>query len=239
MKTFKSDLSNKEFPISEKISGRTIRRSILHLIQNDNPQFTVDNYLSSKEVNDYRERAISNYLTKEIGELSELEKTVLSSVTDNTLLTEKIDAEDHQVLTVGQRIADKVATFGGSWKFIISFGVFITLWIVGNIYFLFAKVFDPYPFILLNLILSCLAALQAPVIMMSQNRQEEKDRERSKQDYMINLKSELEIRALHEKIDHFIMDQQQELLELQKMQIEMMTDILNHVKNKAQQLPTK
>ena len=89
----------------------------------------------------------------------------------------------------------------------------------------------------MNLILSCLAALQAPVIMMSQNWQEEKDRERSKQDYMINLKSELEIRALHEKIDHFIMDQQQELLELQKMQIEMMTDILDNVKNKSQQPP--
>lgn len=230
MKTFKSDLSNKEFPISEKISGRTIRHSILSLVQKDNPQFSSESYLASSELNHYREQAISNYLTKEIGELSELEKTVLSSVTDNSLLTENIEAEGQQILTTGQRIADKVASFGGSWKFIISFGVFITLWIIGNVYFLFVKVFDPYPFILLNLILSCLAALQAPVIMMSQNRQEEKDRERSKQDYMINLKSELEIRALHEKIDHFIMDQQQELLELQKTQIEMMNDILKHVR---------
>ncbi len=229
MATFHSDLSNKEFPIAEKIAGRTVRRSIFNLIQKDNPKFSLDSFLSIHELNDYREQAISNYLTKEIGELSELEKTVLTSVTDNSLLTEQIDTEDHQLLTTGQRIADKVASFGGSWKFIISFGVFIAIWITGNIYFLFAKVFDPYPFILLNLILSCLAALQAPVIMMSQNRQEEKDRDRARKDYMINLKSELEIRALHEKIDHFIMDQQQELLELQKTQIEMMNDILKHL----------
>lgn len=144
-------------------------------------------------------------------------------------MTDKIDGEEGQILTVGQRVADKVATFGGSWTFIISFGVFILIWITANVVWLANKSFDPYPFILLNLILSCLAALQAPVIMMSQNRQEEKDRERAKKDYMINLKSELEIRTLHEKIDHFIMDQQQELLELQKVQIEMMTNILKRV----------
>ena len=101
-----------------------------------------------------------------------------------------------------------------------------------NVFWLINKGFDPYPFILLNLILSCLAALQAPVIMMSQNRQEEKDRERGKKDYMINLKSELEIRSLHEKMDHFIIDQQQELLEIQKEQIEMMNDILAQVGKK-------
>lgn len=229
MKTFFSDLSHKEFPILEKISASSIRHSILALIQKDHPQFTLESFLTVDELNDYRERAISNYLTKEIGQLSELERTVLTSVSDNSILTEQIDTEDQQVLTTGQKIADKVASFGGSWKFIISFGVFICIWILGNVYFLFSKVFDPYPFILLNLILSCLAALQAPVIMMSQNRQEEKDRDRARKDYMINLKSELEIRALHEKIDHFIMDQQQELLELQKTQIEMMNDILKHV----------
>tara|TARA_R110001592_G_scaffold45699_1_gene145975 strand:- start:1816 stop:2109 length:294 start_codon:yes stop_codon:yes gene_type:complete len=91
------------------------------------------------------------------------------------------------------------------------------------------KGFDPYTFILLNLILSCLAALQAPVIMMSQNRQEEKDRERSEQDYMINLKSELEIRILHEKIDHLIIHQQQELLTIQQVQVEMLEDIMKQI----------
>ena len=130
---------------------------------------------------------------------------------------------------MGQRLADKIASFGGSWKFIIIFGLFILSWITSNIIFLVNKGFDPYPFILLNLILSCVAALQAPVIMMSQNRQEEKDRERAKQDYMINLKSELEIRMLHEKIDHLIIHQQQELLNIQQVQVEMMEDIMKQI----------
>ncbi|SDB85768.1 DUF1003 domain-containing protein [Williamwhitmania taraxaci] len=232
MTSFRSDLSNKEFPISEKISAKVIRHSILNLIQKDNPHFSHDSFLSVSELNHYKGKAISDYLVREVGELSELEKTVLTSMTDNTTLSDKIDGDDQQTFTIGQRIADKVASFGGSWKFIISFGVFIFIWITANILWLFNKGFDPYPFILLNLILSCLAALQAPVIMMSQNRQEEKDRDRSKKDYMINLKSELEIRSLHEKVDHFIMDQQQELLEMQKNQIELLNDILKRVEIK-------
>jgi uncharacterized membrane protein len=232
MKTFRSDISNREFPISERVSAKIIRHSILNLIQKDYPQFSHESYLSLSELNNYREKAISDYLVKEIGDLSELEKTVLISLTNNKTITDKIEGDEKQILTYGQRIADKVASFGGSWTFIISFGVFILIWISINVFWLVNKGFDPYPFILLNLILSCLAALQAPVIMMSQNRQEEKDRDRSKKDYMINLKSELEIRTLHEKIDHFIMDQQQELLELQKVQIEMMNDILKQVEMK-------
>jgi uncharacterized membrane protein len=232
MKTFHSDISNKEFPVSEKVSAKSIRHSVLALIQKEHPQFSHESYLSLSELNYFKEKTISDYLVKEVGELSELEKTVLNSMNKNETLTDKIDGEEENVLTTGQRIADKVASFGGSWKFIILFGVFILIWITVNIYWLVNKGFDPYPFILLNLILSCLAALQAPVIMMSQNRQEEKDRDRSKKDYMINLKSELEIRTLHEKIDHFIMDQQQELLELQKVQIEMMNDILKQVEKK-------
>ena len=232
VETFQSDLSNMEFPISDKISGKTIRHSILKLIQKDNPQFSHKSYLSRSELNLYREKYITEYLIKEIGELTELEKTVLASLTSNTTLADKIEGEDQQILTTGQKIADKVASFGGSWTFIISFGVFIFIWITINVFWLINKNFDPYPFILLNLILSCLASLQAPVIMMSQNRQKEKDRQRAKNDYMINLKSELEIRTLHEKIDHFIIDQQQELLEIQKVQVEMMADILRQIEKK-------
>jgi len=146
----------------------------------------------------------------------------------DAVLTRTVE-EDNTKYTFGQIVADKVATFGGSWTFIIFFSVFIAIWIGANIYFLHNKGFDPYPFILLNLILSCLAALQAPVIMMSQNRQEEKDRARAKKDYMINLKSELEIRLLHEKLDHLIQHQQQELIEIQQVQIEMMDDILSRI----------
>jgi uncharacterized membrane protein len=232
MKTFQSSISGNEFPVSEKVSAKTIRHSILSLIRKDYPQFSDEGNISLEELNLYRNKNITEYLSREIGELTELEKTVLDSMNSNTTLADKIDTEDEKVLTTGQRIADKVATFGGSWTFIISFGVFIFIWITLNVYWFLNKGFDPYPFILLNLILSCIAALQAPVIMMSQNRQEEKDRDRAKKDYMINLKSELEVRTLHEKIDHFVMDQQMELFELQKVQIEMMQDILKQMEKK-------
>jgi len=231
METFISDISNNEFPISDRVSGKAIRKSILDLIQKYYPQFTTDKFLSVSELIYYREKYVENFLVNQIGELSELEKSVLTSLKDNTTLTDKIDDEDKQIMTFGQRIADKVAFFGGSWTFIISFGLFLLIWISLNIIWLANKAFDPYPFILLNLILSSLAAIQAPVIMMSQNRQEEKDRERAKKDYMVNLKSELEIRMLHEKIDHLIIYQQQEVLEVHKVQIEIINDILKRIEN--------
>lgn len=227
--TFTSDISKKEFPIADKISAKTIRNPILALIQNDYPDFDEDKFLAIGELNMYREKYISNYLLVEIGELSNLETKVIGSLNEDKSLVSTVE-DEIGIRTIGQKVADKVASFGGSWKFIIFFGVFILLWILANIYILMNKGFDPYPFILLNLILSCLAALQAPVIMMSQNRQEEKDRERAKKDYMINLKSELEIRMLHEKLDHLIMHQQEELIEIQKVQIEMMNDILTRIK---------
>lgn len=228
MKTFKSQLSGKEYTISERISGEIVRDSILALIQKDYPAFTANQYLSVSELNFYREKYISDYLQQQVGELTALEKTVLETITEHDTLADKVD-EDSAVLTFGQRVADKVATFGGSWTFILSFGGFLFIWIGCNVLFLHNRGFDPYPFILLNLLLSCLAALQAPIIMMSQNRQEEKDRERSKKDYMVNLKSELELRILHEKLDHLIMHQQQQLLQIQKIQIDMMNDILRQV----------
>jgi uncharacterized membrane protein len=226
--TFSSDLTHKEFSISNRVSGKTIRNPIMALIKEDYPDFNSEQFLSVSELNLYREKYISGFLLKEIGELSEIESKLLADFDEEKSLVSQVE-DEIELRTYGQIVADKVADFGGSWKFIILFGVFILIWICVNIYFLTNKGFDPYPFILLNLILSCLAALQAPVIMMSQNRQEEKDRERGKKDYMINLKSELEIRMLHEKLDHLIMHQQEELIEIQKIQIEMMNDILSRI----------
>lgn len=228
METFISDLSKKEFPKLERVSAKTIRPAILSIMTTEHPDFTTKAHCSISELNVYRQKYIQDYLLKEVGELSELEDTVLNSLKKKETLVDKIE-DPEEKSTLGQRLADKVASFGGSWTFILSFGSFLFVWIVINTLLLLKKPFDPYPFILLNLILSSLAALQAPVIMMSQNRQEEKDRERSKKDYMINLKSELEIRMLHEKLDHLIIHQQHELLEIQKVQIEMMNDILNRL----------
>lgn len=231
MKTFVSDISGKEFPERERISGKLVRTPILDVIKQENPEFDENCSLAMSELNHYREQYIANFLVKEMGDLSVMENRVLEALKNKTLLTDKLEDEMQQ-LTFGQRIADRVATFGGSWTFIISFMCFLLLWIAVNVAFLANKGFDPYPFILLNLILSCIAALQAPVIMMSQNRQEEKDRERAKNDYLVNLKSELEVRMLHEKIDHLILHQEQALIEIQRVQIDMMNDILARLEKK-------
>ncbi len=227
--TFVSAISGLEFPEKEKVCGDIIRVPLLNLIREEHPKFKTKEFIANSELNVYREKYISKFLQSEVGELTDLHKNVIKSLNEDKSFVSKVEDEvDNR--TFGQVIADKVADFGGSWTFIISFFIFILIWISSNVYILLNKGFDPYPFILLNLILSCLAALQAPVIMMSQNRQEEKDRERAKKDYMINLKSELEIRMLDEKLDHLIMHQQQELIEIQKVQIEMMNDILERIK---------
>lgn len=229
MSTFRSDLSGKEFPENEKISAKNLRQSLLHFINKTHPNFSKSCFLSIEEMNEYREKYISEFLNKKLGNLTEVEKQVIQSVSKNTMISTEVE-EDEKEITFGQKLADKVAEFGGSWGFIIFFMSFLVAWILLNVFWLSNHGFDPYPFILLNLILSCIAAIQAPVIMMSQNRQEEKDRERSKKDYKINLKSELEIRELHEKIDHLIIHYQQDLLEIQKTQIDLLENILHNVK---------
>lgn len=130
--------------------------------------------------------------------------------------------------TVGEKAADVVADFGGSWAFIGIFFAVLVVWMAFNIWAATREVFDPYPFILLNLVLSCLAAIQAPIIMMSQKRQEAKDRLRSENDYRVNLKAELEIRHLHEKMDHLINRQWERLAEIQQIQLEIMQDMTQH-----------
>jgi len=226
MKTFISDISKKEFPVSQMAMGHTIIHPLLEKIQQDYPDFGEGNLLSISELNHYRQLYLEECLVSENGQLSELENNVISSIKDQSTITEKID-DDQPVSTFGQRLSDKIAKFGGSWAFIIFFMSFILFWILINLIWLTGKGFDPYPFILLNLILSCIAAMQAPVIMMSQNRQEEKDRQRARNDYMINLKSELEIRMLHQKIDHLVMHQQKELMEIQKIQVDMLNEIMS------------
>ncbi|MCH5720891.1 DUF1003 domain-containing protein [Niabella hibiscisoli] len=204
MKTFRSDVSGKEFPVAEKVAGSSLNDRIIDLIRQEMPEFTVAHFLSVNELKSYREKYIIRQLSAQTGKNTNLVKNVMDSITGDTILADAIEEENKTESTLGQRVADKVASFGGSWTFIISFIIFLLVWIAFNAFILLNKGFDPYPFILLNLILSCLAALQAPVIMMSQNRQEEKDRERAKKDYMINLKAELEIKLLHEKMDRLI-----------------------------------
>jgi uncharacterized membrane protein len=229
-KSFRSAISGKEFLEEEKIVAGQLRFAILDLILKDHSNLLETDLISVNELNFYREKYISSFVSDNLDELGEMRDNVLQSLKEHSILSTKLELEEQSELTLGQRIADRVAEFGGSWTFILSFFGFLTIWIIANIFFLRSRTFDPYPFILLNLILSCIAALQAPVIMMSQNRQEQKDRERSKKDFMINMKAELEIRILHEKLDHLIMHQQQELIEIQKIQIDMMNEIIAKIK---------
>ncbi len=235
-KTFISDISGKKYPISQKVFGESIRYTIMELIRKEHPDFDHTKYISISELSSYREQYISSYLAKSVGHLSKLDKQVIDAISRNSIISDNL-SETIYKNTFGGMVADKVASFGGSWRFIIIFICFLLGWITINAFLLLNKGFDPHPFILLNLILSCLAALQAPVIMMSQNRQDAKDRERSREDYMVNLKSEIEVRGLHEKLDHLMMYQQQELIEIQKIQIDMLNDILKGVGKKCRTNP--
>ncbi len=162
---------------------------------------------------------------KALDELGEVERLVLRRATQRQLVSRDTNQTYTQKLTFGQRLADKVALFGGSWAFIMSFGAVLLLWVGLNTWVLH-KAFDPYPFIFLNLLLSMLAAIQAPVIMMSQNRQSIKDRLDAAHDYEVNLKAELEIMALHEKVDEFRSQQVELLLQRQQEQLDLLTRLL-------------
>jgi uncharacterized membrane protein len=226
MNTAICQISKKRFPLNELYKGGFLKKEIFDLVKKDFPDFNEDSYISIESLNEYRKKYMASLLKQENAELNEMEKQVLNSITKNELLSKDLEEEMNKDLTPAQRIADKLATFGGSWTFIGFFFFFILMWMSVNILVLIRKPFDPYPFILLNLILSCLAAIQAPVIMMSQNRKEEKDRMRSQNDYKINLKAELEIKLLHEKIDHMIIHQNQRLLEIQQLQTDYLNDII-------------
>ena len=166
--------------------------------------------------------------------VQQLDALVKESIDEEEMLSSKLlELERDERLTLGQKIADKVADFGGSWVFIVSFMFLVVLWISLNTIWATNQKFDTYPFILLNLILSCIAALQAPVIMMSQNRQEDKDRQRSRFDFMVNLKAELEIRGLHRKIDLLISDEMKTLFQVQQTQVELLLKIQSQLDERS------
>src|SRR6185295_12002607 len=177
-------------------------------------------------------KEIDQLLFDENEHLNKLHQIVKDTLKAEALIIRNLLNPPLEILTPGQKISDKVARFGGSWRFIILFGIKLTLWIIFNVIAIADYKFDPYPFILMNLILSCIAALQAPVIMMSQNRQEEKDRKRSRSDYLVNLKAEIEVRNLHSKMDLLITEQMKSLFEIQKAQIESLGKIEGHLKSK-------
>ncbi len=202
-----------------------VRPSVTDLIKIQYPNWNIKGSICREDLQKFRKEYLLKLIADEKGELSNLELDVINKLTEYESISENIEKEFIAKLTLGQKLSDLIASFGGSWKFIIIFGLIIFVWISINTVLLFTKSFDPYPFILLNLVLSCLAAIQAPIIMMSQNRQEARDRNRAEQDYKINLKAELELRQLHQKVDHLLIQQWERMAEIQEIQMEMLEEI--------------
>src|SRR3954471_16136293 len=205
--------------------GEVVRPSLSEFIHKKAPQWDGKSFICFDDLGKFRRDYVKEVLQEEIGELSALDQEVVESLQQHEILSSDISSQFERKLTFGERLSDTIAAFGGSWTFIIIFGVVLLLWIVVNSVVLATNAFDPYPYILMNLILSCLAAMQAPIIMMSQNRSEARDRLRAENDYKINLKAELEIRHLHEKIDHLLRKQYNRLFEIQQIQIELLEEI--------------
>ena len=217
-------------------SLQAIRPALAKRIRAENPHLGHDSNISSEQLAEYRTRYVTELLQAERGELTKLDKAVAASLARSELISANTDDEFEVRRTFGEKLSDNLAKFGGSWMFLICFGGALAIWIAYNAARGADGAFDPFPFILLNLILSCLAAVQAPVIMMSQHRQETKDRLRARNDYQINLKAELEIRHLHEKVDHLLKSQWQRLAKLQELQIEMLGEIRDERGKKSRRL---
>ncbi len=215
----------RSFAPRDLVSGGLVHDRVSEEIRAEHPQWSRESFICRPDISRFRAQHVRSMLESEKGELSSLDQSVLASLREHEVLAKNIEAEFERDPSLGNRLADKLAATGGSWPFLIAFGVFLLFWIGMNSLVLWIRPVDPYPFILLNLLLSCLAAIQAPVIMMSQNRQGQKDRLRSQHDYEVNLKAELEIRHLHEKIDHLLTHQWERLFEIQEIQIELLQDM--------------
>ena len=215
----------KQIKSEDSFPAELVRPSISRLIKKDHPEWDYKGSICLDDLNRYRSIYLGHLMKVEKGETRSLEKDVKKSMEEYEIISENINDTYDEGLSFGDRLADRIASFGGSWKFIILFAIVLFVWIGVNSWVLLKKPFDPYPYILMNLILSCLAAIQAPIIMMSQNRHAAKDKLKSDNEYKINLKAELEIRHINDKIDFLLLKQWQRLLEIQQFQTELMEEI--------------
>jgi uncharacterized membrane protein len=220
--------------LDEVWPGELIREGIRETIRKKYPEWNDQGYICQADLNHFRGEYVEDVLEEETGQISALHEEVLESLKEHEILSKNINLEFEQDLTVWDRMSDKLAAVGGSWRFIVGFAVVMGIWVTVNSVALLRQPFDPYPYILLNLMLSCLAAIQAPVIMMSQNRQDAKDRLRSEHDYQLNLKAELEIRHLNEKMDLLLTTQWRRLLEIQRIQMEVMEELVRTARQKPE-----
>jgi len=216
-------ITGKTYPHKDFLPVDQLHPALADRIRQDHPSLDAQSRISRAAVDQYRLRYVEELLRQEHGELTKLDREVARSLAEGSMVSANVEECFDEKRTLGERLSDGLATFGGSWPFLIAFGFVLAAWILINA-LRGTEAFDPYPYILLNLLLSCLAAVQAPIIMMSQRRQEAKDRLRSLNDYQVNLKAELEIRHLHEKLDHLITRQWERLAEIQELQIELLQE---------------
>ena len=221
----KCQICGKEKTFAESMPAEMVRDSLVRIIRRDVPGWMPDGYICRDDLDIYRARFVNEVLKSGIADADSIEAMVAKSIVEQEMVSRNVNEEFEIHASLGLRLADRVASFGGSWTFIIIFMIVLVAWIAINTVVLLKKPFDPYPYILLNLVLSCIAAIQAPVILMSQNRQEEKDRVRADHDYRVNLKAEFEIRSLHEKIDHMLVHQWQRLIEIQQVQTDLLSEL--------------
>ena len=232
-----SALSGVEIRRRDMVHVASLRSDLVDRMRADHPDLDGDGVVSWQEVSRYRNAQVEEMLHAEKREITVLEREVIDSLAkQQTIVSDNVEQAMEEHRSFGERAADQVAKFGGSWRFLILFGVILIVWMAANVV-MASRAFDAYPFILLNLVLSCVAAAQAPIIMMSQRRTEAKDRVRSLNDYQVNLKAELEIRHLHEKVDHLMMRQWERLAELQRLQIEMMQELLDRKRKPSTAMP--
>jgi len=210
-----------------------IRPSLFDFITQSGHTISRDEVICKPDLHKFRALHLKSILEEEKGDLSPQELEVIETLRKQEILTENINEQFEEKQTFGEHLADVIASFGGSWSFIISFSLFILIWMSINLSQFYMGSFDPYPFILLNLVLSCAAAFQAPIIMMSQNRQAKKDRIQADHEYAINLKAELQIRLLHSKLDRFMTKEWGRLLEIQELQIDLSEEIADSKKKRT------
>lgn len=230
------ELTKKEVLENEAREGFSVRPSIFKLIQEVEPNFSNDSWISRDELKKFKSKYLEGYLEKEEGEKEEINRIVSQAVSNHDFLSiNYLDSinEKEDKRSFKETIADKIAEFGGSWGFILIFFIFVLIWCCFNTYVLSSKSFDPYPYVFLNLVLGCIASIQAPIIMMSQNRTSELDRKRALNDFKVNLKSEFEIMILREKINHIIHQQNPHIREVIDDHSDLLEDIrqtLNELK---------
>jgi uncharacterized membrane protein len=223
--TFLCQICGKYMDHSDIVPVERVPEMIIELIRKEYPAWLSGGYICRNDLNRFRADYVRKVLEKEREDLALLVEDVTLSMKDHELLLKNTNVEFDEQLSFGDRLADQFADFAGSWRFIVLFTVVFFMWIAMNSILLVVRPFDPYPFIFLNLVLSALAAIQAPVIIMSQNRQEARDRLHAERDYDVSVHSEMEIHQLHKKIDHLLINQGQRFLEIQQIQLELMEEL--------------